>query len=411
MKKFTLGVFFDVDIRGGGNFQQSLNNIILCNNLISEEIDIKIITTIPENLDFLKKFNIKCYLYSPNVLSKLWIKLRSLSSSTIYRIIRSFEKKNNFERFLEKLNIDLIYFSTQSLYAYHLESINYIFTVFDLAHRDYPEFPEVSNFRIFEEREKAFNKNLQRAIAVLTESKKGKENVISKYGLSSERVYVFPLNTGRETVSTEGEKNNYNYKESTVDVKNKYNLKTEYIFYPAQFWPHKNHIYILNALKILEEEEKIILSAIFSGSDKGNLSYIKSIVKKMNLEERVLFPGFVNDNELISLYKQSTALVMPTYFGPTNIPPLEAFELGVPVLYSDLPGLREQVGDAALLFDLNDPRSLVSNLKNLLKSKDLKNDLVNRGHLKLKEITSEQNKLDILKNIIKKFQLIRRCWE
>ena len=59
---------------------------------------------------------------------------------------------------------------------------------------------------------------------------------------------------------------------------------------------------------------------------------------------------------MASLYKESIALVMPSYFGPTNIPPLEAFNLGVPVLYSDLPGLKDQVGDAALLLDLNKPK-------------------------------------------------------
>ena len=65
---------------------------------------------------------------------------------------------------------------------------------------------------------------------------------------------------------------------------------------------------------------------------------------------------------------------MPTYFGPTNIPPLEAFKINVPVLYSDLPGLRDQVGKAAMLIDLKKPESLASNLKKLLNSK-LKNYL------------------------------------
>ena len=53
---------------------------------------------------------------------------------------------------------------------------------------------------------------------------------------------------------------------------------------------------------------------------------------------------------------------MPTYFGPTNIPPLEAFALGVPVLYSDLPGLKDQVGDSALLLDLNNPESMAQHM-------------------------------------------------
>ena len=80
------------------------------------------------------------------------------------------------------------------------------------------------------------------------------------------------------------------------------------------------------------------------------------MTKKYNLEDQVRFTGFVSNEEINYLYSQSLALVMPTYFGPTNIPPLEAFKLNVPVLYSDLPGLRDQVNDAALLLNLNDPK-------------------------------------------------------
>ena len=410
MKKFTLGVFFDVDITSGGNFQESLNNIILCNNLISKEIDVKVITTIPENIEFLKKINIKCYLYSPNILSKIWQKLRSFSSSKIYKLIKFFNKKNNFEKFLEKLNIDLMYFCTQSLYVNYLESLNYIFTVFDLAHRDYPEFPEVSNFRIFHEREILFKKNLQRAVAVLSESVLGKKNLISRYNLEKNRVYVAPLGLG-EMLSLTKKVNDVASKKKNLNIKKKYNLKFDYVFYPAQFWAHKNHVYILKALKILEKEEKVILGAIFSGSDQGNLSYIKYMTKKMNLENRVRFVGFVANEELPFLYSQSIALVMPTYFGPTNIPPLEAFKLKVPVLYSNLPGLREQVGKAALLLDLNEPKSLVYNLKKLLNSKTLKKYLTTQGGLRLKQLNSKKNNLNNIKKIIKNFQAIRNCWK
>ena len=50
---------------------RSLNNIIICNNLISKEIDVKIITTIPTNIEYLKGLKIKCHLYSPNLFSKI----------------------------------------------------------------------------------------------------------------------------------------------------------------------------------------------------------------------------------------------------------------------------------------------------------------------------------------------------
>ena len=59
--------------------------------------------------------------------------------------------------------------------------------------------------------------------------------------------------------------------------------------------------------------------------------------------------------------------------------PLEAFALGVPVLYSDLPGLRDQVGDSALLLDLNDPNSMAKNLINLMTDDNLRATLIRLG--------------------------------
>ena len=198
-----------------------------------------------------------------------------------------------------------------------------------------------------------------------------------------------------------------------LNIKEKYDLKYDYIFYPAQFWAHKNHIYILKALKILKSKKFIILNVIFSGSDQGNLSYIKDMTKKFNLENQVRFAGFVSSEEIKFLYSQALALVMPTYFGPTNMPPLEAFKFKVPVLYSNIKGLREQVEDAALLLDLNDPNSLVENLEKLLNSNELRNDLVNKGQAKYNQIISHNNRnnYDILKNIIENFKSRRECWK
>ena len=63
-----------------------------------------------------------------------------------------------------------------------------------------------------------------------------------------------------------------------------------------------------------------------------NIENIKDMTKKFNLENQVRFVGFVSSEEINFLYSQALALVMPTYFGPTNMRPLEAFKLQVPVL-------------------------------------------------------------------------------
>jgi glycosyltransferase involved in cell wall biosynthesis len=410
MKKFVLAVFFDYPIESGGNFQQSLNNVLLANSLASNEIDVKIITTKKKNLKILKKYELKYLLYLPNIFSRVWMKFSEISNVFIYRLIKFFFKKNHFEKFLEKNEVDLIYFVAQSNYANYTKSINYIFTLFDLSHRDYPEFPEVRNNKIFEFRENEFQKNLPRAIAVLTDSNLGKENAIYRYRLDVNRVYVFPF-TPSSTIQYKDLETDDKKENEFIDVKKKYDLKYDYIFYPAQFWAHKNHIYILKALNILRNESSILLGVIFSGGDQGNLSYIKDMTKKYNIESQVRFAGFVPNEEMVYLYSQSLALVMPTYFGPTNLPPLEAFKLNVPVLYSDLPGLRDQVDDAALLLDLNDPNSLVVNLKKLLNSDLERNNLINKGKLRYNEIISKNNNREILKKIIEKFKNSRDCWK
>ena len=64
--------------------------------------------------------------------------------------------------------------------------------------------------------------------------------------------------------------------------------------------------------------------------------------------DRVRFLGFVETSELVRLYRGAHALVYLSFFGPENLPPLEAFALGCPVVQADVAGAREQLGDAAL---------------------------------------------------------------
>ena len=80
--------------------------------------------------------------------------------------------------------------------------------------------------------------------------------------------------------------------------------------------------------------------------------------------------------DMAALYTLSAGLVMPTFFGPTNIPPLEAWHLGRPVITSDIGGIREQCGDAALLVDPRSPQALASAMKQVWHDDDLCAELV-----------------------------------
>ena len=324
-----------------------------------------------------------------------------LSNIYLYKVLNKMKFGiSSIEKQFSENSIDLIYFLSPNLRSQGLSNIPYIFTLWDLGHLEMPEFPEVSGDRVFELRESLYNGSLKKAIKVVVDSDFSKQYAIKKYNLDINRVQVLKYLPNIKTINPS----------KNIDIKQKYNLKNDYIFYPAQFWAHKNHIFILKAIKILREEKDINVDVVFSGSNKGNLEYILQKAKEFSIDDIVHYIGFAPNDEIPLLYKQSIALVMPTYLGPTNIPPLEAFAYETPVCYSDKPFFREQVGDAVFFMDLKDPDSLVQNIMTIQNDKDIVKDKIAQG----KEILENWNDKDFynkLLEIFNDYKSIRSSWK
>lgn len=90
---------------------------------------------------------------------------------------------------------------------------------------------------------------------------------------------------------------------------------------------------------------------VFAGSPNNAYTEVNALVSNLGLSDHIIFLGYIPDEHMAPIYRRARALIMPTFFGPTNIPPLEAFSLGCPVAVSNIYGMPEQVGNAALLFD------------------------------------------------------------
>ena len=159
-----------------------------------------------------------------------------------------------------------------------------------------------------------------------------------------------------------------------------------------------------------EKKKNIDLDVIFSGSNKGNLEYIINKAKQFGVDDLIHYVGFVPDSQIPFLYKQSLSLVMPTYLGPTNIPPLEAFFYKSPVCYSDKPSFREQVGDAVFYMNLKDPNSLVENIITIKNNKELVDYKVQKG-LEILSFWSDEDFYRSLETIFGEYQYIRDGWE
>ncbi|HRB83439.1 MAG TPA: glycosyltransferase family 1 protein [Acinetobacter johnsonii] len=393
-QKLNIACIFEGNLHNGGGFQTQLSTIVALNEY--QNYQITAFTFSKENHELLVSNGLKTIYIKVNFLDKIF-KILSLQE-WFYIFSSTFKLKTFFEKSLVKHHIDLIYFLAPSSLALSLVSHNYIYTIWDLCHRDMPEFPEVNYFREFEIRESIYNKAPKKAIAVLTDSELGRDNAIRRYNLDSNRVFSASF-----VPSANAKKTGF------LDIKKKYQVDGEYIYYPAQFWAHKNHVYIIDAIAKLKEKG-IFLTAIFSGSDKGNLDYVLNYAQKLNVADLVRYIGFAPDDEIYHLYKQSLALVMPSYFGPTNIPPLEAFAIGTPVIYSDLAGLREQVADAALLCDLKNPQNLVEHLRLLLHNPDRRLELIEQGYRRLNEL-QKTSVSHVLMQIFDDFLIKLKCWK
>ena len=329
-----------------------------------------------------------------NILKKLFLK--------ITRKLKRLKLEKKYFNVLNKAcldnSIELMWFVTP---AYEYVTVPYIYTVWDLQHRLQSYFPEVSvaGWK-FEDREKRYNFVLPRAAYVLTGNQAGKNEIINFYGIPEQRVKMLPLPTPDFVLNQTKNQNN---------LLEKYKLPKNYLFYPAQFWPHKNHIVILLALKVLKEKYNLDFVAVFTGSDKGNLKYIKEKTKDFGLGKKVYFLGFVSQGELVQLYKNAFALVFASFFGPDNIPPLEAFALNCSVIAAQVSGSEYQLAGAAILFDPKNEQDLADKIKTFHDNPDLKTDLIKKGKDKALNWTAENYLQGVLK-IIDEFELIRRCW-
>ena len=197
---------------------------------------------------------------------------------------------------------------------YLTRDIPFLANVWDMGHRNVSHFPEISANGEFEKREFYCNNILPRAALIATESKAGKEDVEFYFRVKPEKIIVLPLFPGNVI-------NVYVSKEEQIQwLKSKKLTQYSYLFYPAQFWAHKNHINLLKAIALLKQKFNITVPLVLSGSDKGNLKHIQKTISDLHLQNHVHCIGFVSEKEIRILYENALALIMPTFLGPTTMP-------------------------------------------------------------------------------------------
>jgi glycosyltransferase involved in cell wall biosynthesis len=293
-----------------------------------------------------------------------------------------------WREWFSQYKLDLLVFTVENDIAF-ATGIPFVVSIHDLQHKLQPDLPEFAEESDWERREYRMRNAIAGATLVLVDSETGKEDVLNCYGDTGvEPDAVMPLPSApahylRGVPSTDERR----------AVARRYSLPNDYLFYPAQFWPHKNHNRIVEALGMLAREG-MRPHLVLAGSKAGSLrertyAEMMETAIALGVSEQIRYLGYVPDEDMAALYAGAGALVMPTFFGPTNIPVIEAWHFDLPVITSDLRGIREQVEDAAVLVDPESSASIAEGIRRVLEDTALRTELVASGHKQLAAYTHE----------------------
>jgi glycosyltransferase involved in cell wall biosynthesis len=324
-------------------------------------------------------------------------RLAAMAFREIESVRAHWRRPSDIDRVAGKLGIEFVWFLSAQP---DRTDIPFMTVVWDLQHRAAPWFPEMSAQGIWDGRESVHRWFLQRATKVITGTQVGREQLVQFFQVPSENILTLPHPTPSYVFT--------NTKAEPMGVVEKLGLMQPFVLYPAQFWPHKNHVNLLLAIAHLRKAGTTVSVALV-GSDKGNRQFIADIAAREGISDQVRFLGFVDRDVLVELYRQALALTYVSWCGPENLPPLEAFGLGCPVVATRIPGAEEQLGDAALFCEPNDPVSIADAIAKVLADTKLRADLIASGQVRARRFTSADFVAGAL-NFLDQFSAVRRCW-
>lgn len=243
--------------------------------------------------------------------------------------------------------------------------------VHDLQHRDYPQFFSPNEIST---RETFFNEVRRRADAIICVSESTRQSVIRHLKTDPDKTHtVYNCIQAR----LEG----LDSAEISEHLRDLHITEHQYMFYPANFWPHKNHLMLITAYGMyLSRNSGNAMDLVFTGALDDAQRSLKDKIRRMGLEGRVHFLGYLSEDQLMAVWKGCYCLVFPSLYEGFGIPVLEAMQFGKPVICSNVTSLPEVAGDAALYFDPRKPWEILQCLERITVDCELYNDLVKRGY-------------------------------
>ncbi len=173
---------------------------------------------------------------------------------------------------------------------------------------------------------------------------------------------------------------------TSAAVLKKYQLEPGYFISVSTLEPRKNLMTLVKAYLKGNFTQSLVLV--------GKVGWGEKLITD-NPKIRVL--GYIPEEDLPSLYNQSTALIYPSLYEGFGIPPLEAMCSGAAVICSNSSSLPEACGEAALYFDPKSEEELLKSMKIMIEDKKLRQELIAKGHKQSKKFDWQKSANMLLK--------------
>jgi len=177
------------------------------------------------------------------------------------------------------------------------------------------------------------------------------------------------------------------------NLSKKYGIDSEFMLFVGMLEPRKNLKLIIKALpEIIDKNLKLVIV----GKKGWMIDNLFDDIKAGNLENRVIFTGFVPDEELLEFYKTAQMFVYPSLYEGFGIPVLEAMSAGCPVITSNVSSLPEVAGDAAIMINPDDSTELARAINLLNSDENYRNQMIGKGFENIKKFNWEKTAIETL---------------
>ena len=399
-----IGIYFETSKNTGGAHHQNIRLLELFDKTLSSSYEITYIVSSSEQKKIIEENNSKAIFFKKSLLFK--IELFLLKFSFFKEIYKKFSLNNRFDNFLLSKNFDLIFFNAPYEISLLTTKINFVIMLLSMQHRIYNYFPEYQNGHDNEIRDYIIENAIKRSFKIFVGAEKDKSLLVKFFNAVEDKIVVQPYTF---TLPKLYEKNlNFDYKKTFENL----NLPTKkkLFIYPAQFWAHKNHKYIIDVCLDLKKMNKNDIYFIFCGYDNGNLEYIKQLINRNNLNNYIKIFDYLNNFQLISLYLNCDGVIMPTFIGHTTIPMYEAFFFKKNFFYTK--GLSDNsVKNHLIEIDINDSKSFINELKKIENDNESNETKIKDAKLFYDKHCDEKIIVNNFEKVFNEYKKMRELWE